>query len=85
MQCPGNTKDHCCYINGKTCQYLEENTVPGRRWACQLRRIHGSWDVVHALPEYAPVRQRLRAIDFNMDCGDWPRPGEICHTCGGVG
>ena len=47
MKCFGrNTEDHCCYINGSPCKFLEENTERGKRWSCGLRRELGSWQKV---------------------------------------
>lgn len=81
--CDGLAADHCCYLGAAgVCRYLERDTVPGRRWACGLRRELGSWDAVHADPRYLadvmPTVQNLVAVH----CGDWPRPGETCATCG---
>ncbi len=75
MECHGNGPDHCCHL-GKygVCQFLEENTTPGRRWACSLRRIAGSWDAVHTSPLYlAEVKPKLDEIGITVDCGDWPQ------------
>lgn len=85
--CDGTGSGHCCWLGGSVCDYLEENTVPGRRWACGLLRELGSWDLVYADPRYEAVRQ---ALDRNPSlvgvvCGDWPRPGETCGECGAVG
>ncbi len=53
MNCFGrNTSKHCCYINGKPCKFLEENTVPGERWSCQLWRETGSWQAAIDDPRY---------------------------------
>lgn len=53
MQCYGrNTATHCCYVNGKPCKFLEENTERGQRWTCQLRRENGSWARAIADPRY---------------------------------
>jgi len=62
--CHGNGPDHCCYIAGQVCEFLEENTVEGRRWACGLYREHGSWEKVYADPRHEPIPFR---------CGDWPQ------------
>jgi hypothetical protein len=55
--CSGNSKDHCCYVDGKPCQFLEKDTVPGRKWACGLRRRFGNWGDVHQSDEYKTPRQ----------------------------
>jgi hypothetical protein len=82
VPCLGNSADHCCYLAGKPCTFLEENTVEGRRWACGLRRELGDWDAVLASDRYketvAPVFEHL-----GMNCRDWPDgPGDGCGTCG---
>ncbi len=79
--CTGNLEDHCCWVNGKVCPHLEENTVEGRRWTCGLLVEHGPWAVVYETEEY------LRDVKPQMDrlgtqCGDWPPKGEVCATCG---
>ena len=82
--CTGNTSDHCCYLNGTPCVYIEENTVEGRRWACGLFRELGNWDAVHADERYVTTIQPL--IDMTpfagFRCGDWPDPSRVCATCG---
>ena len=84
MPCHGNATDHCCYVAGVECDYLERNTVPGRKWACALRRELGSWYKVHADARYLrDVRARLPA--HIPDCGDWPPSGMVCASCGEVG
>jgi len=86
MLCSGNTDDHCCYLNGPVCPFLEEGTVGGRRWACGLRRELGSWDLVHAdvryIQQVQPVWEQV-GLSTNK-CGEWPVSGERCNTCGGV-
>ncbi len=45
MKCHGrNFVNHCCYIAGKPCPFLERSSEPGQMWSCQLRRENGSWD-----------------------------------------
>jgi len=83
MPCLGNAQDHCCYVNGQACKYLEENTVEGRRWACGLRRELGSWDAVIASDRY---QQDVAPHFGEMNCRDWP-DGEgankgRCVDCG---
>ncbi len=83
--CTGNHEEHCCWINGKVCSYLEENTVPGRRWACGLLVRLGSWEAVTKSPEWQrdvkPLCDRL-GLD---SCEDFPRKDKICLACGVVG
>ncbi len=85
MLCLGrNLDDHCCYIKGKVCPFLEENTEKGFRWSCGLRRKLGSWDAVLANPEYQRVTAGAWAPGVN--CRDWPDGGGWngigCSKCG---
>lgn len=76
MPCCGNGNDHCCYVKGSPCKYLEENTVEGRRWACGLRRKYGNWDDVIASIEYqtdiVPVWGNPLEDPTVLNCKDWP-------------
>jgi hypothetical protein len=87
MPCLGNKDEHCCYVNGSACLYLEENTVEGRRWACGLRRTLGNWDDVITSPEYL-VNVEPHFRQFGMNCKDWPdgtgANSYICVECGSV-
>lgn len=85
--CTGNGEDHCCYFNGLACPHIEENTVPGRRWACGLLRELGDWDQVIASDRYQQAVQPL--FDANpalngMNCRDWPQgySGVMAHGRG---
>ena len=84
--CTGNAADHCCYF-GTVCEHLEENTVPGRRWACGLKRVYLTWEGVYASPEWPAVLAKAEAVGLGSDykCGEWPRLGETCGTCGVAG
>lgn len=86
MPCLGrNLEKHCCWIKGAVCRFLEENTEPGYRWSCGLRRELGSWDAVLADPRYQQHVAGSWADGIN--CRDWPdvwpqgKPG--CNICGG--
>lgn len=81
--CTGTAEDHCCYF-GSVCVHLEENTVPGRRWACGLMRKYQSWDAVYASPEWPEVLAQAVAHNLGEDyrCGDWPPVGQVCSVCG---
>lgn len=81
MPCNGNSNDHCCYLKGKACSYVEENTVEGRRWACGLRRELGDWDLVLKDPRYIDnVKPKLQE---GVTCKDWPdSPSTKCFECG---
>lgn len=84
MQCLGrNNEDHCCYIAGKPCTYLEENTEPGFRWTCGLRRELGDWDVVLADPRYV----KGPGAHFGpkgINCRDWPSKTNHCACLRGT-
>jgi hypothetical protein len=80
--CHGNGPDHCCWIGGgRACEFLEENTVPGRRWACALFRELGSWDLVHTDPRYlaSKAHRIMQESHPGYECGDYPDriPGVI--------
>jgi len=84
MRCLGrNLDDHCCWLKGKVCQFLEGNSEPGFRWSCGLRRELGSWDAVLSDTRYkenvAPVLEPL-----GYTCRDWPdeTKGQVCNDCG---
>lgn len=84
-KCLGNSEDHCCWVNSTPCRFLEENTVPDRRWACGLRRRLGSWEAVHNDPGYLEhIKPNWEAKNV-ADCGDWPIIGEVCAICGATG
>ena len=86
-KCGTNPKDHCCYVNGKPCPYLKTTSQRMRKeqgfyWKCALREELGSWEAVHEDPRY---RQRIRPEWDKVgedDCGDYPREGRGCNTCG---
>jgi hypothetical protein len=81
MRCLGrNSNSHCCYIDGKVCEFLEENSEPGFRWSCGLRRELGSWNAVLSDPRYKPIGEKLSKHGIN--CKDWPGPKDICTVCG---
>lgn len=75
MACHGNGAEHCCWFAGKQCQYVEENTVDGRRWACGLLVELGDWDKVLTDPRYLtnvqPQFDAIRQLK-GMNCRDWP-------------
>ena len=81
MPCHGNTVDHCCWLVGKPCIYLEENTVSDRHWVCGLRRRLGNWDAVLMSNEYKTnVAPKLNT---GINCRDWPdKPLTKCFECG---
>jgi hypothetical protein len=74
MECHGNNPKHCCWLGHYgVCGYVEENTVEGRRWACQLLREKGTWARVYKDRRYRrDVKPKLVNIGV-VDCGDWPQ------------
>lgn len=68
---------HCCWVNGKVCKYLEISTVPGRRFACGLRRELGSWEEVHKDPRYQPIQEHWDKVGIES-CGAWQPSVGIC-------
>lgn len=87
MACDGNYLDHCCYVDGVACRFLEEGTVRGRHWACALMREHGDWKKVHVDPRYLEHVKPAweRSALKGQDCGDWPAKGVQCPSCGVIG
>lgn len=80
LTCHGNGLEHCCYVAGEVCPFLEEDTVPGRKWVCGLRRELGSWEAVHADPRYAPIQSVWDEVGISS-CGDWgPGTGQCCFS-----
>jgi len=83
MECSSGN-DHCCWIRGQTCEFLVEN-VNDRRWSCGLYLELGSWTAVYIDPRYKKTIEPVVTELITVNCGDWPRSGELCHTCGKVG
>jgi len=86
--CSGNAADHCCWFDGQVCTFLEENTVPGRRWACGLLRVTGSWESAMGSQEFTQVvlpKAIAAGLDDTYTCADWPPAGGECATCGAKG
>ena len=80
--CPG-ALGHCCWLDTGVCVFLRHD---GTRYLCTLREELGSWDRVHSDARYlAVVRPFWERVRPEMDCGDWPGPGETCNECGVVG
>ena len=86
MKCLGrNLEDHCCYLKGKPCAFLEENTEDVR-WSCGLRRELGSWDAVLKDPRYKKVlgpyfKYYEKRTGVKSSCAEWPE-GIGCSSCG---
>jgi len=90
-KCGSNPKDHCCWFTDNTeCPFLRTTdqrtrAETGYYWKCALRAKLGSWEEVHKSPQYlAKIKPRLEAAGEG-DCGDYPKPGVICRTCGHEG
>ena len=81
----GDHDNHCCYLHGKVCDFLETNNVPGRNYVCGLRRELGSWDAVNADSRYQPIGEHWAKWNhpFNY-CETWqPADGVCCRKVGG--
>lgn len=79
--CHGNQEVPCCFVAGARCPFLEENTVPGRRWVCGLRRELGNWDKVHNDPRYLATVKPEWEKTGTKDCGDFgPAEGQCCFS-----
>ena len=78
MGCKGeyNEGDHCCWIEGVACPFLEEETVQGRHWACGLLRELGSWEKVHTDPRYVATLKPIWEQKGIKDCGNY-----TCENC----
>jgi hypothetical protein len=53
---------------------LEENTIKGRRWGCELLRELGDWELVLADKRYMTTVQDLYNTTPELDgmnCRDW--------------
>ena len=83
MPCMGNSKDHCCYVKGEPCKYLEKDTVPGRIWACGLMRELQDWDKVINDSRYKEG-PGAHFDTLGINCKDWPdKPAGVkCGECG---
>lgn len=83
MRCLGRNSDtHCCWLSGKVCPFLEENTEPGFRWSCGLRRELGDWDAVLEDERYQQVVQPVwDAFPISTNCRDYPDGVWECRQC----
>lgn len=76
----GPDGDHCCWVNGAVCDYLDIGVHPTRRFSCRLRTELGSWVKVHADPRYQPIQAAWDQTQTVASCGDWqPDPGICCR------
>ena len=80
--------DHCCYLNGVECPFLERDTIPGRFYSCGLLRELGSWAAVYKDARYQEVVQvewdKLPSPRKGWKrCGEFPVPEAIGRArCG---
>ncbi len=88
MKCLGRNKDnHCCYMNGQVCKFLEENSEPGYRWSCGLRRELGSWKAVLQDSRYLnEVQPKLDEMSKKLNkpkltCENYPSGEWECGQC----
>lgn len=72
--CHGNGSEHCCWVEGVECRFLEVDTVPGRHWVCGLKRELGDWEAVHEDPRYLEHVRPVWDLHSVRDCGDWRGP-----------
>lgn len=79
MSCHGNADDHCCYLDGQVCDYLEEGTVPGRRWACGLLVKYGTWEAMADSVEYGKVGAHWEAIGHGFNYCETFDPAFCCR------
>ena len=80
-------EDHCCYLGAfGICPALRDDG-PGAepRWVCTFREALGSWEAVPSDPVYLSTIGPVMFDLTGVYCGDWPRPGERCNTCGVTG
>ena len=69
VTCTGNgdSGDHCCYINGKICEFLTyEDSLPRcSLWGRPLKDLY-IWKI-------SPVGRWFDATHPGYDCYDWPQ------------
>jgi len=71
--------DHCCYLKGKVCDYLEIGTVPGRKFACGLLRENGTWEKMVLAPRYKPIGDFWAQYDLGFN---YCETSSIDRCCG---
>ena len=74
MHCFGrNLDDHCCYVDGVPCPFLERNTDRDQKFSCQLRRQNGSWARAIADSRYTASRNSPGIFfkQFGYDCATY--------------
>lgn len=82
----GTETVHCCWFDGKPCQFVEPATRDAYVWQCALRVKYPSWEEVHQSPEYlSEVKDKMVGLGYDIDCGDWPPAGVDCNDCGEQG
>ena len=87
MQCQASA-DHCCNLGpfGVCPALRDDGPNADRRRVCTIREHEGSWAAMVTAKAYrlSGIADIVRDL-VGVDCGDWPRPGETCHTCGVTG
>lgn len=73
--------DHCCYIDGHPCLFIEEPRKGRRTFVCGLRDTLGSWEAVNLSPEYEPIGNhwKARGLPFNYCELFQPSEGVCCR------
>lgn len=81
--CHGNGAEHCCWFQGVQCPFVEENTMPGRRWACGLARELGGFPIADDPRWQETVRPMAEAAGLPTDylCANWPQAYGIKQCC----
>lgn len=80
LECHGNGEEHCCWVDGEVCRYLEVDTVPGRHWVCGVRRRYDTWEEAHQDPGYIENVHSVWERTGTADCGDWKIEGQCCFS-----
>jgi hypothetical protein len=85
-ECKGDIEnDHCCWVDGKICQYLKHYPDQERKWSCGIREKYNSWDEVYEDEDYLQdIKPLLNQLNL-PNCGEWPRKNETCTVCGVMG
>ena len=93
----GNNLDgneHCCYVDGQVCKFLETDAAPDRKYSCGIWRnlaaktpplgVKQVWDQVHDHDAYLEVRlafQRSGTMLCGGFLGTWLPDGTIEGQC----
>ena len=85
--CGATATAHCCHLGpAGVCPYFDPAPPPEAGGHCSLRRQYRSWETTYFDPRYSWVKEQLVSLGYSgMNCGDYPRRGEHCNTCGVTG